>query len=93
MWLMQQSKSWTPSARRNLLLLQYIPVSQHAKTLHTRFLAFPIKLIDKSLFSFNDIAIYCKATMSSYLIVVPHDNSLFTELHFLMYEEQQHILK
>jgi len=31
--------------------------------------------------------------MSSYLIVVPHDNSLFTELHFLMYEEQQHILK
>lgn len=31
--------------------------------------------------------------MSSYLIVVPRGNSLFTELHFLMYDEQQRILK
>lgn len=31
--------------------------------------------------------------MSPYLTAVPHDKSLFTELHFLMYEEQQHTLK
>lgn len=54
---------------------------------------FQLSLQKKSLFSFNDIVIYCKAMKSSYLIVVPHDNSLFTKLHFLMYEEQQHILK
>lgn len=57
------------------------------------FWLFQLSLQTKSLFSFNDIVIYCKAMMSSYLIVVPHDNPLFTELHFLMYEEQQHILK
>lgn len=91
MCLMQQSKFWTPSAHINLLILQYISVGQHAKNLHSRLLAFPIKLIDKK--SFNDIAIYCKAMMSSYLVVVSCGNSLFTELHVLMYDEQQHTLK
>ncbi len=41
------------------------------------------------VFSFNDIAIYCNAMMSPYLIAVPHDNS-DTELHFLMCKERQH---
>lgn len=94
MCLMQQSKSWTPSTHINLLLLKCISVGQHAKNLHSRFLAFPIKLIDKKpFFSFNDIATYRKAVTSSYLIMVPCGKSLFTELHFLMYDEQQHILK